>query len=157
MNQSLKKDLLKRVIIIVILSIMVVALCASHGIRAGERNTQRIDQMVAEGHLVGKFWRIIHIEHDRIMVTKYQRSIVLAWSPAKNIGIGDRLSFIATPEGTTHGNEKLWHPDKIRFHGNSVLKYYFSILAVVIAVIMGIRQFKLSLSSFSLTLRNGSE
>lgn len=157
MNESLKKELLKRTIIFLTLSTMVVAICASHGIRAGERTTRCIDQMVAEGHLIGKFWRIIGIEHDRIMVTKYQRIIALAWSSGKDIGIGDRLSFIATPEGKGHGDDKLWHPDKIHFHGNSILKYYFSILAVVVAAIMGMRHFKFSLSSFSLALRKGRE
>lgn len=155
LNQSLKKDLLKRTIIFVILSIIVAALCASHGILAGKRNIRLIDQMVANGHLVGKFWRIIHIERDRITVTKYQRIITLAWPSPKNMGIGNRLSFIATPEGRTHGDEKLWCPDRIHFHGSSVLKYYLSIIAVVVVAIMGTRQFKFSLSSFSLTPRNG--
>lgn len=65
--------------------VIVITFCVFHGISGRVKAIHRLDQMLENGNLTGKFWTVIKVQaHQRIAVTKYQRIITLAGpSPKK--------------------------------------------------------------------------
>lgn len=116
-----------------------------------------MDQMMQDGNLVGKFWRITGIHRDQITVTKYQRFITLVCSWPAGLKIGDRVSFIATTKPKRNGSVPLWQASEIHFHGDSRLKFYLSVLAVLIVLLLGRRHFEINWSSLNIGLKQGEQ
>jgi len=134
--------------------VIVITFCVFHGISGRMKSIHRLDQMLENGNLTGKFWTVIKVQADqRIAVTKYQRIITLAGPLTRNAQIGDKISFTTKLENADYQSAPLWHLTKIRFHGMSFFKYGISVLSVLLVLMMGFKYFKFDRKSFSLTFK----
>jgi hypothetical protein len=130
-------------------------LCILHGLSAKTKAIQLIDQMIANGDLTGKFWRVIEVQGDQITITKYQRTITLAIRLPRVIRIGDKISFVSKLASTKGRPERSWLPLRIRLHGTSSFKFILSMFSVLIVITMALRYFRFDKESLSITFEEG--
>lgn len=152
-NHFQDKRIIQRSITFATAVLFVIILCTLHGIKAKERTIRLIDQMIENGNLTGKFWRVIQSQNGQITITKYQRIITLACALPRDARIGDKISFIADLENANGQSAPLWHPTKIHFHGTSSFKYGISVLSMLLVFMMALKYFRFDRKSFSLTFR----
>lgn len=148
-----EKDFVKRSIFFGVSVTLIAALCLFHGIAGRAKTISVIDQMLANGELMGKFWRVIKIQTGQITISKYQRNIRLVSAFPKDAHIGDKISFIAKIEKRKGRSAFLWRPTKIRFHGTSSFRYWVSLISVLVVLVMGLKYLRFDRRSFSLTFK----
>ena len=136
---------------------MALILCVLHGIKAKQRTIRRIDRMINEGQMTGKFWRVVRYQEGQMTLTKYERVIELACSLPEDIRVGDKVSFMASLEKGKPSSVSLWRPIDIRFHGTSGFRYWLSLFAVFVVLIMTVNHFRFDRESMSLTPKEGGE
>jgi hypothetical protein len=136
---------------------MALILCILHGIKAKQRTIRRINGMIYEGQVTGKFWRVARYQEGQVTLTKYERVIELACSLPEDIRVGDKVSFIASLQKGKPSSVSLWRPIEIRFHGTSGFRYWLSLLAVFVVLIMTVNRFRFDGASMSLTPKKGEE
>lgn len=91
----LSNEVTRRAIVFSFFISIIISLCTYHGILGRVKAIDLIDQMIGNGNLTGKFWRVIKVKDDLITITKYQRTITIENRSLKNIQIGDKISFVA--------------------------------------------------------------
>lgn len=136
---------------------MALILCVLHAIKAKERTICTINRMIDEGQVTGKFWRVVRYQEGQVTLGKYQMVIELASSLPEDIRVGDKVSFMASLEKGNPPSVSLWRPIEIRFHRTSGFRYWLSLLAVSIVLIMGVNHFRFDRESMSLTPKKGVE
>jgi hypothetical protein len=140
LNHWNKSKLIHRLLIFLISMIIIITSCMLHGIYAGVKTTEMIDQMLKTGNLTGKFWQIIEVQPDQITVTKYKKKVILICSLPDPIKKGDRVSFNAVSKTHPDSNsDPLWHPVKIKIHGKSTFKFGLSFISVIMVMVMCFR------------------
>jgi hypothetical protein len=150
-----RNKLIQRSLIFLGSMIIIIAISLFHGISGGEKSTEMIDQMLATGNLSGKFWRITEVKPNKITATKYQKKITLIYHLKQPVNKGDHISFIAKSSDIIGpDNELLWDPFKIRIHGKSIFKFYFSFISVLMVLTMCLRLIRLDKKTISLIFRN---
>jgi len=136
---------------------MALTLCILHAIKAKQRTIGTINRMIDEGQVTGKFWRVVRYQEGQVTLGKYQIVIELASSLPEDIRVGDKVSFMASLEKGNPPSVSLWRPIEIRFHGTNGFRYWLSLLAVSIVLIMGVNHFRFDRESMSLTPKKGVE
>ena len=149
--------ILSRCMILAFALTMALILCVLHGIKAKQRTILSINRMIGEGQVTGKFWRVVRYQEGQVTVTKYERVIELASSLPEDIRVGDKVSFMASLEKGNPPSVSLWRPIEIRFHGASGFRYWLSLLAVFVVLIMSFNHFRFDRKSMSLTPKKGEE
>lgn len=145
---------MKRSIIFIISTAIIITSCIFNGIHGEYLTISTIDKMLVTGNLTGKFWRIIDVQHDRIVVTKYKKTVKLVWDQPELVKKGDRISFVASSDNLISSKDDLLlNPTKIKIHGTSVSKFELSILSLIIVLIMFLRSIRFNRKTLSLTFR----
>lgn len=132
------------------LIVLSIAICAYHGISGKKRITRLTDEMMENGHLTGRFWRVVKCKEGEITISKYGYSVNLACKNQLDCHPGDNVSFVARKGG---GNSILWIPERMKFHGTSSLKFWISGIAVLISFLMCCRHLSVQRGSVGLTFR----
>ena len=151
------RKLAQRSLIFSISLVIIITLCIFHRISGQVKTLDLIEQMLRTGNLTGKFWGVIKIQAEQITITKYQRTITLAYYSSKDVQIGDKISFVAKAENANSRPISMWRPTKIHFHGTSSFKYGISVLSVLIVLYMSLRYFRFDRKSFSIIFKEGND
>ena len=138
----LSNEITRRAIIFSFSIAIIISLCAYHGILGRVKTIDLIDQMIVNGNLTGKFWRVIKAQDDQITITKYQRTITLSVHPQKRIRAGDKVSFVAKLGNAQDHLGASWYAIILRIHGTSSFKFILSFVSVMIVIVMFLRHFR---------------
>lgn len=133
-----------------VLIVLIIAICAYHGISGKKRIIRLTDEMMENGHLTGRFWRVVKCKEGEITISKYGYSVNLACKNQIDCRPGDNVSFVAKKGG---GNSILWVPERMKFHGTSSFKFWISGIGVLFVLVMCYRHFGLVRQSLSLTFK----
>lgn len=151
-----RRYLSQRICVFVATMFTTFVLCFVHGIYGSRRTITIIDNMIDSGKTIGKFWRIRKTTPKTIILTKYNRNIILSAFVPKSAKVGDKVSFVAVGKnqsGIEGKNSVIWKPEKIYFHGRSTRKFLLSIPVLVIIALMGWRYLSFDKNSLGLTFR----
>ncbi len=146
--------ILVRIILLFISVIVSFCLCNYYGRVEKKRVIVRMEEMLQEGILTGTFWKIINNENSTILVTKYGYKLILQGEFKNGWNPGDKISFMAQKRGFDKAFS-LWYPEKIHFHGNSLIKYFVSGLGILFVAFMSYKYIYFETKTISLKLREG--
>jgi hypothetical protein len=149
----LSESLAGRLIIFFICGGTVFALCAFHGYYDGLRTGRVMDEMAEKGRFTGRFWRTTEREDHKIVVTKFNRTLVLYTAAPEGLSAGNLVSFVARQMTQENGREGFWEAVETRFHGTSTWKFVISAAAVLIVLMMLRRDLCVDRGSRSLAFR----
>lgn len=112
-----------------------------------------MDEMAEQGHFVGRFWRAVGPGGHKIILTKFNRILVLYTLAPEHLRPGDYVSFIARKMKRGNPQQEIWEAVDIRFHGTSARRFLISGVAVLIVLFMLLRHLRIDKRSQSLAFR----
>lgn len=139
-----------RVLFIISSLAVCVAICAYHGISGRERIIHLTEQMIQDGKLTARFWKVQACRQNLVTLSKYGYRINLDGSRVQNLNPGDKVSFIARK---SENEDFFWFPEKVHVHGTSTLKFWISGIAVLFVLLKFRLHFEFKRDSWSLIFR----